>query len=67
MCRADVAIMTYDWRPELSVKKPWPNFEVEHECASFEAVDEWARKHQPGEGVRYAGIEGDEDGKRRVG
>ena len=42
MCRGDVAVQTYTWRPDLLI--PWANFEVAHECIDFEAVDNWAEK-----------------------
>lgn len=56
MCRADIAILTFDWRPELSVEKPWPNFEVEHNCANFDSVDAWAGKNQPRPGAKLAPV-----------
>ncbi|KAI1128411.1 hypothetical protein F5Y10DRAFT_292062 [Nemania abortiva] len=43
MCNADVVLLTYDWIPNYS--RPWPNFGIRHECASWDAIDEWARKH----------------------
>lgn len=40
MCRTDVAIQTYSWIPTLRI--PWANFETEHECQNWDALDGWA-------------------------
>lgn len=40
MCRTDVAIQTYSWIPNLRI--PWANFETEHECQNWDALDGWA-------------------------
>lgn len=42
MCRADGAILTFDWLPNLPV--PWANFEVQHECLDWEAVHAWSKE-----------------------
>ena len=44
MCKADISIFTYDWLDNY--RKPYPNFNIEHECQSFDAVNEWAKEHQ---------------------
>lgn len=43
MCNADVSLLTFDWIPNFH--KPWPNFRVVHECANWEAIEEWAWAH----------------------
>lgn len=43
MCKADVSLMTFDWRE--GYRKPWPNFEVAHDCRNFEVIDAWAEGH----------------------
>lgn len=42
MCKADVSIVTYDWLDNH--RRPFPNFNVQHECRSFDAVNDWARE-----------------------
>lgn len=43
MCHADIALVTFDWID--GYRKPFPNFNIEHECRSFDAVNSWAREH----------------------
>jgi hypothetical protein len=43
MCRSDVGLLTYDWMPQF--RRPWPNFEISHECANWDAIQEWAVEH----------------------
>ena len=43
MCGADVSLITYDWLDNYAA--PYPNFDVVHQCRSFEAVDKWANQH----------------------
>ncbi|KAJ6442617.1 GTP:AMP phosphotransferase, mitochondrial [Purpureocillium lavendulum] len=43
MCNADVVIQTFDWIPNFH--RPWPNFRIVHECANWEAIEEWAWAH----------------------
>lgn len=40
MCRADVAMQTLRW--EDGQRAPAHNFETEHECVNWEALDAWA-------------------------
>lgn len=40
MCRADVAMQTLYWTDEQ--RTPAHNFETEHECLNWEALDAWA-------------------------
>lgn len=40
MCRADVAMQTLHWTDEQ--RTPAHNFETEHECLNWEALDAWA-------------------------
>ncbi|MCJ1465742.1 hypothetical protein MMC07_004361 [Pseudocyphellaria aurata] len=40
MCRADVAMQTLHWEPDQ--RTPAHNFETEHECLDWEALDAWA-------------------------
>ena len=42
-CRADVSLLTYEWKPHY--RKPWPRFDVVHECRDWDAVAEWAEVH----------------------
>lgn len=44
MCKADVALLTFTWDPED--RAPKPNFVVEHECANWDKVDQWAEEHR---------------------
>ncbi|OTB00953.1 hypothetical protein M426DRAFT_266737 [Hypoxylon sp. CI-4A] len=41
MCKADLSINTFEWIPNYS--RPWPNFDVVHECANWDSIKEWAR------------------------
>lgn len=43
MCHADLTVVTYDWIPNY--RKPWPNFEVEHECLNWESLTSWERQN----------------------
>lgn len=43
MCKADVSILTYDWMPQFH--RPWPNFELQHKCASWDPIQKWAEDH----------------------
>ncbi|RDA90672.1 hypothetical protein CP533_4675 [Ophiocordyceps camponoti-saundersi (nom. inval.)] len=43
MCNADLSIQTFDWIPNFH--RPWPNFRIVHECANWEAIEEWAWAH----------------------
>ncbi|OAQ76521.1 hypothetical protein VFPBJ_08881 [Purpureocillium lilacinum] len=43
MCNADVVIQTFDWIPNFH--RPWPNFRIVHECANWDAIEEWAWAH----------------------
>ena len=43
MCHGDIALHTFDWIPDY--RRPWPNFNVVHECRNFEAIYDWAEKH----------------------
>ncbi|KAL8743794.1 MAG: hypothetical protein Q9190_003889 [Brigantiaea leucoxantha] len=44
MCNSDLEVLTYNW---VSIRTaPWPNFNVEHKCRNFDAVLDWALKHQ---------------------
>lgn len=40
MCRADVAMQTLHWTDDQ--RTPAHNFETEHECLNWEALDAWA-------------------------
>ena len=43
MCQPDLSIYTHVWIP--GYRKPWPNFDIEHECVNWETLDGWAGKH----------------------
>ena len=43
MCHGDIALHTFDWIPDY--RRPWPNFNVVHECRNFDAIYDWAEKH----------------------
>lgn len=43
MCKADVALLTFTWDP--NDRAPKPNFVVDHECANWDMVDNWAKEH----------------------
>lgn len=43
MCKADVSILTYDWMPQFH--RPWPNFEIQHKCANWDHIQDWAEAH----------------------
>jgi hypothetical protein len=43
MCHGDIALTTYDWIPDY--KRPWPNFQIEHECRNWDAIFEWIKAH----------------------
>ncbi|XMA20260.1 hypothetical protein WAI453_013051 [Rhynchosporium graminicola] len=42
MCKADTAMMTYEWLPDFP--GPWPNFGIQHECVNWEKIDHWSRE-----------------------
>jgi hypothetical protein len=41
MCKADTALMTYEWLPDFA--GPWPNFGIQHECVDWERIDKWSQ------------------------
>ncbi|KAF1734601.1 hypothetical protein CRV24_006143 [Beauveria bassiana] len=43
MCNADVVLQTFDWLPNFH--RPWPNFRIVHECANWDAIQDWATEH----------------------
>ncbi|KAI8953228.1 hypothetical protein F4801DRAFT_598253 [Xylaria longipes] len=43
MCNPDISIHTYVWIP--GYRKPWPNFDVEHECVNWDTLNGWAQEH----------------------
>jgi hypothetical protein len=43
MCKADISLYTYDWIDNY--RKPYPNFNIQHECRNFDAVNDWAKEH----------------------
>lgn len=43
MCNADVVLNTFDWIPNFP--RPWPNFQVVHECVNWEAIEDWTLAH----------------------
>lgn len=43
MCHADISLHTYGWRNDY--RWPWPNFEIEHECRSWDTLMDWAKEH----------------------
>ncbi|MCJ1257580.1 hypothetical protein MMC24_005406 [Lignoscripta atroalba] len=43
MCHADISIMTFSWLPNF--QRPWPDFDVTHECRNWDVVNEWAKGH----------------------
>ncbi|KAH7412777.1 hypothetical protein BKA64DRAFT_637469 [Cadophora sp. MPI-SDFR-AT-0126] len=42
MCKADTALMTYEWLPDFP--GPWPNFGIQHECVNWEKIDNWSKE-----------------------
>lgn len=44
MCKADISMVTYDWLDNH--RRPFPNFNVQHECRRFEAIDAWASERR---------------------
>ncbi|KAG4438774.1 hypothetical protein IFR05_005751 [Cadophora sp. M221] len=63
MCKADTALMTYEWLPDFP--GPWPNFGIQHECVNWEKIDNWSKErsidifdpkylHHPKFGFSYA-------------
>ena len=43
MCKADVALLTFDWVD--NDRAPKPNFDIQHECKNWESIDAWAKEH----------------------
>ncbi|KAI9640574.1 hypothetical protein NHQ30_010872 [Ciborinia camelliae] len=41
MCHADISLLTYTWIDDY--RWPWPNFDIAHECRSWEKVLEWTK------------------------
>ena len=63
-------MMTYSWLPDFP--GPWPSFNVNHECANWDAIDQWSKKrsidvfnprylHHPKFGFSYKNLKGIED------
>ncbi|KAH7348464.1 hypothetical protein BKA65DRAFT_476878 [Rhexocercosporidium sp. MPI-PUGE-AT-0058] len=42
MCKADTALMTYEWLSDFP--GPWPNFGIQHECVNWEKIDNWSKE-----------------------
>lgn len=42
MCKAGISLETYDWVDNN--RRPFANFQVEHECVDLDALDGWAKK-----------------------
>ena len=40
MCHADPSIMTFRYHPEHPIA--WPEFDLVHECRSWEMLDHWS-------------------------
>ena len=43
MCRADTTLITFRWGH--TVKLPQPDFTLEHTCADWNALMDWAAQH----------------------
>ena len=43
MCRADTTLITFRWGQ--TVKLPQPDFTLEHTCADWNALMDWASHH----------------------
>ena len=39
MCHADISLLTYTWRDDYG--RPWPNFNIQHECRNWDAIVQW--------------------------
>lgn len=42
MCKADISLQTYDWLDDN--RRPFANFEIEHDCFNWDSVNEWAKE-----------------------
>jgi hypothetical protein len=42
-CHADIAVGTYNWREDHP--RPWPNFNINHECRSWKDLAAWAEQN----------------------
>ena len=42
MCNADVGVITHRWVQGHS--RPYPNFNVNHQCRDFDKLQEWAKE-----------------------
>ncbi|PQE07785.1 tat pathway signal sequence protein [Rutstroemia sp. NJR-2017a BVV2] len=69
MCHADISLLTYTWIDDY--RWPWPRFEIDHECRSWEGVLNWTKSRyiprllgpivaHPVLGVSWRGDEADE-------
>jgi hypothetical protein len=43
MCHGDVSMQTYTWIDDY--RQPWPNFSVDHQCRSWDSIQEWSRQN----------------------
>lgn len=43
MCHGDITLQTFTWKDDY--RWPWPNFNMEHECKSWDSITEWASQH----------------------
>ncbi|KZT04757.1 uncharacterized protein LAESUDRAFT_727628 [Laetiporus sulphureus 93-53] len=43
MCASDIAVITYDWIEDFD--KPFPNFNIVHQCRNFEKILEWTEEN----------------------
>lgn len=42
MCKADISLQTYDWLDNN--RRPFANFEIEHDCFNWDSVNNWAKE-----------------------
>ena len=40
MCHGDIALHTYTWKERY--RRPWPNFNIDHECRKWASIHDWA-------------------------
>ncbi|KAG7006230.1 hypothetical protein G7Y79_00015g038200 [Physcia stellaris] len=43
MCRGDTGLLTYEWHSKY--RKPWPKFDVTHQCRNWDNIARWAEDH----------------------
>lgn len=58
MCNTDTGVLGQVWYNK-GAPVAFPDFKTEHKCKNYDAVREWAEKHQVGYLLPYARVDRD--------